>query len=171
MPRLERLCGHPLYKREMQALEIYERGREFCRHGWDHLLDVARIAYILALEQQLDIPKDVVYGMAFIHDIGRAAQYRDGTDHALAGKRLAQQILPEAGYSSEEAGWICGAVAGHRSTQKTDGMQAEMMPKDPAWKLAEILYQADKLSRRCYDCPASGACYWPEDRKIQTIIY
>ena len=94
MPRLERLCGHPLYKREMQALEIYERGREFCRHGWDHLLDVARIAYILVLEQQLDIPKDVVYGMAFIHDIGRAAQYRDGTDHALAGKRLAQQIQP-----------------------------------------------------------------------------
>ena len=124
-----------------------------------------------APDRMKDIPKDVVYGMAFIHDIGRAAQYRDGTDHALAGKRLAQQILPEAGYSSEEAGWICGAVAGHRSTQKTDGMQAEMMPKDPAWKLAEILYQADKLSRRCYDCPASGACYWPEDRKIQTIIY
>ena len=40
-----------------------------------HLMDVARIAYITCLEQNLGIEKDVIYGAAILHDIGKYAQY------------------------------------------------------------------------------------------------
>lgn len=41
----------------------------------EHFLSVARISYLMVLEKNLDIPKDIIYATAFLHDMGRADQY------------------------------------------------------------------------------------------------
>ena len=89
MPRLEAVRNHPLYRENYGLLEEAEQKREFCRHQMPHLLDVARIAYILNLERQLGIEKEVIYTAALLHDIGKFGQYRDGIPHEI-GKRNCQ---------------------------------------------------------------------------------
>jgi len=42
--RLEAIRNHPLYQSSLRRLNDLERGRIFCRHGMEHLLDTARIA-------------------------------------------------------------------------------------------------------------------------------
>ena len=39
------------------------------------------------------------------------------------------------------------------------------------WQLAEILYDADKISRACYTCPAEKDCNWSGEKKNQKIIW
>ncbi len=43
----------------------------YCRHGLEHLLDVARISYIQVLEDGLDYDENVLYAAALLHDIGK----------------------------------------------------------------------------------------------------
>ena len=33
------------------------------------------------------------------------------------------------------------------------------------WQLAEILYDADKISRACYTCPAEKDCNWSGEKE------
>lgn len=161
MPRVDRILEHPEYIREMEQIVSCEAERIFCGHGWEHLLDVARIAYIHVLERRLPIPKDVIYAAALLHDIGRAAQYREGVDHAEAGAAFAERVLPEAGFTPEERKLIKGAISGHRQAASRETSDA----------LGDILSWADKQSRMCWRCPAADACYWPEDKKNRTILY
>ena len=44
-------------------IEQLEQQRIFCRHGLEHLLDVARIAWILTMEDQLPLDKEIVYSL------------------------------------------------------------------------------------------------------------
>lgn len=75
MKRVNAILVHPLFQKCYRRLEILEQDRKFCRHQMSHLMDVARIAYITCLEQNLGIEKDVIYGAAILHDIGKYAQY------------------------------------------------------------------------------------------------
>lgn len=50
MPRVDALVRHPRFARDLARLEELERDRPWCRHGLPHLLDVARIMWIAALE-------------------------------------------------------------------------------------------------------------------------
>ena len=51
MDRVNQIWNHPLYQNELNKLQLLETDREFCRHTPEHFLDVARLAYIRALEE------------------------------------------------------------------------------------------------------------------------
>ena len=57
MERINKISEHPLWKLHMTQLKEAEKDRIFCKHGIEHLLDVARIAYIENLEQNCGVSK------------------------------------------------------------------------------------------------------------------
>lgn len=158
MDRVNQIWKHPLYQTELHKLQLLEADREFCRHTPEHFLDVARLAYIRALEENYPVSKELIYCTALLHDIGRARQYEDGTPHDEAGAVIAEQILKELGFSPEEIQAIVSAIRGHRSeTNQTI--------------LGQLIYRADKKSRNCFSCKAEPECYWSSAKKNMTIQY
>ena len=157
MERVKQIMEHPLYQYHQQRIEEAEKDRIFCRHGREHALDVARILYIQILENGLSVKKDVVYGTALLHDIGRVAQMEHGIPHEQASAEFAQQILPDAGFNEEELSEVTAAILSHREDCSVS-------------ELGKILYQADKRSRDCWCCSASNLCNWPEQKKNKGIF-
>lgn len=153
MDRINRILAHPVYRTSMAELEQIEQNRIYCRHGLDHQLDVARIAWILSLEAGDDLDKDVVYGTALLHDLGRS---RTQEEHDRASGELARIILPDCGYSQLEADLICHAVAGHRRGQGK-------------CRLTDVIHRADRLSRNCFGCQAEDTCKWSDEKKNKGI--
>ena len=143
------ILRHPYFISELGRLAKIEENRAFCGHGIDHLLDVARIAYILNLESGGEYNKELIYAAALLHDTGRARQYEDGTPHERESAAIAAEILPQCGFSDSETAQILEAVLAHR-TQSVSGGQG----------LNALLYSADKLSRRCFECLAIEGCDW-----------
>lgn len=159
--RLERyhdILKHGLYQKMLQSLAEFEIERKFCRHTLEHFCDVARIMYILSLEEQSDLEQDLIYATALLHDIGRAKEYEEGIPHDKAGQEIAKEILADTGYDATEIAMIVEAIGGHR---KEDGQESE---------LASYLYRADKLSRNCFCCKAAKECYWDDSKKNATIV-
>ena len=158
MDRVNQIWKQPLYQTELHKLQLLEADREFCRHTPEHFLDVARLAYIRALEENYSVSKELIYCTALLHDIGRARQYEDGTPHDEAGAVIAEQILKELGFSPEEIQAIVSAIRGHRAeTNQTI--------------LGQLIYRADKKSRNCFSCKAEPECYWSSAKKNMTIQY
>lgn len=158
MDRVNQIWKHPLYQTELHKLQLLEADREFCRHTPEHFLDVARLAYIRALEENYPVSKELIYCTALLHDIGRTRQYEDGTPHDEAGAVIAEQILKELGFSPEEIQAIVSAIRGHRAeTNQTI--------------LGQLIYRADKKSRNCFSCKAEPECYWSSAKKNMTIQY
>lgn len=158
MDRVNQIWKHPLYQTELHKLQLLEADREFCRHTPEHFLDVARLAYIRALEENYSVSKELIYCTALLHDIGRARQYEDGTPHDEAGAVIAEQILKELGFSPEEIQAIVSAIRGHRAETKQT-------------ILGQLIYRADKKSRNCFSCKAEPECYWSSAKKNMTIQY
>lgn len=154
MERVNRILRSESYKRHLQENRVAEEGRIFCHHNMEHFLDVARIAMIFNLEEGLGIPRDMIYGAALLHDIGRHEQYETGIPHETASARIAPDILADCGYDAEEIREIVESIAGHRDTES--GQRQD---------LTGILYRADKASRACFACKAAGQCSWSEERK------
>lgn len=152
MERVNSILRHPVFSEHLARLETLEQARIFCRHGLPHLLDVARMMWIAALERQLPLSREVVYAAALLHDLGRVEQIEAGTPHHQASAQLAARILPDAGFGEEEIALIQAAIASHRS----DGGEN---------RLGQLLYWADKKSRACWMCPAKDECNWPDEKK------
>ena len=70
MKNIDRIINHPLFIMSMKKIHDYEIDRVFCCHGIEHSLDVARVAYIANLEQNLGFQKEMIYAAALLHDIG-----------------------------------------------------------------------------------------------------
>lgn len=158
MPRVRAIFENASFKSRLDAIDAAEVDREFCRHGLSHLLDVARVAQILDLERGLGLDRELIYAAAFLHDLGRAAQYETGEPHDEAGERIAREILEdlpaELAFTEDECAAILAAVRAHRgAVAGTDDV------------LAELICEADHRSRPCYACAARKDCYWPEERK------
>ena len=81
MERVNRILGNQVFLEHLRENEAAEEGRIFCHHNMEHFLDVARIAMIFNLQEGLGIPRDMIYGAALLHDIGRHEQYETGTPH------------------------------------------------------------------------------------------
>ena len=158
MERVNGILKDPLYRTCLSKIALFERDRIFCGHDMAHFLDVARLAYIRALEENYSVSKELIYCTALLHDIGRARQYEDGTPHDEAGAAIAGQILNELGFSMEEMEAIIAAIRGHRAQT------------DPT-VLGKLLYTADKRSRNCFSCKAEPECYWSPAKKNMTIQY
>lgn len=159
--RLSFICSHPLYILSYQRLEELEKERIFCRHQMNHLLDVARIAYILDLKMKLGIGWELIYASALLHDIGKSRQYEEGIPHEMAGAKIAGQILedmpPDLSFSEVEKRQIITAVKGHRRLREAP---------EP---LEALLYHSDKLSRTCFSCPAESECNWNNKKKNKEL--
>ena len=141
MEKIDRLLKNGIFVQNMQLIEEYEKNRQFCLHGIEHSLDVARICYIICLENQLGYSKELIYAMALLHDIGRALEYKGLGVHHEEGARLAESIL-------------C-----HKMSQEPDG------------SLRWLLFKSDKLSRSCHSCRMYRECYWNEELKNKTVVY
>lgn len=158
MERAQAICGHPLWVERLNQLKRLEADRAFCRHTPEHFLDVARIAQIENLERDLGVPREWIYAAALLHDIGRAAQYLDGTPHERASAELSRVILADCGFTEAERAEIVAAIVAHRNPQTRD--------RDD---LAGLIYRADKASRLCLFCPAEAECNWSKEKKNLTI--
>ena len=143
----------------LKDLTRLEADRVFCRHTPEHFLDVARLAYIFALERKLNCSRELIYCTALLHDIGRAEQYTTGTPHDEAGARIAETILSDLDFSSEEKESILSAIEEHRSSGKETSI------------LSQLICEADKKSRNCFLCEAEPQCYWSPQKKNMTIQY
>ena len=75
MDRVNQIWRHPVYQEHYKKIQELESERIFCRHTPEHFLDVARLMYIYALEEHLELSKELIYAAALLHDIGRAQQY------------------------------------------------------------------------------------------------
>lgn len=159
MERVNRILQHEAFQQHMRENEAAEKERIFCHHDMAHFLDVARIAMILNLQEGVGLSQSMIYGAALLHDIGRHEQYKAGTPHEAASARIAPDILADCGYEPEEIQEIAEAIALHRDSETAERHD-----------LAGILYRADKASRACFSCKASGQCNWKEDRKNLEIF-
>lgn len=113
----------------------------------------------MVLEKNLDIPKDIIYATAFLHDMGRADQYEKGISHDEAGAILAEEILKDCGYTAAERKIMVDTILKHRDVEEKED------------SFAAIFYRADKLSRDCIHCKARQECYWPQEKKNSRYIY
>lgn len=159
MERTDRIRNNPIFKAEMDRICRMERDRRYCGHGFGHLMDVARVGWILNLENNYGLEKEIVYAAALLHDIGKGRQYEFGMPHHLAGAEIAGQILKDSGFTKNETEQILNAIRSHRKPTDSD---------DP---LVTILYLADKKTRLCFACDAEEDCNWSAEKKNMKLIY
>ena len=150
MDRVNRIISNSDFLLYLQKNADEEEGRPFCNHHFEHLLAVARLTYILLLEEGCPfISREIAYAAGLLHDLGRWKEYQSETDHAQYSAELAEPILTEAGFSEEENQFIRKAIARHRS--KTD-LGRHRSP------LSISLRRADSLSRLCFLCDSRSSC-------------
>ena len=157
MENINIILNNKEYKQALEKLSEYERNREFCNHTIEHFMDVSRIAYIMVLEEKLNVSKEVIYAIGLLHDIGRVKQYEEGIHHDIASVEMSKEILKETSFTDEEINIILNGIANHR--------------KESDNKVEEIIYKADKLSRQCFNCKAEKECYWSSEKKNFKITY
>lgn len=160
MKVIEAIRKHPLYVEYYEKLREAEKDRVFCCHQMEHLMDVARIAYIINLEQQMGFRKEVIYGAALLHDIGKYRQYAEGIPHEIASEEIAGKILadlPEDAFTAEEKSEILRAIRGHRRL------------REDMTELERLICISDKKSRMCFACQAEKNCNWSAEKKNMEI--
>lgn len=185
MRRANRIINDPWYKECIQRNAACEQTRRFCRHDFRHMLDVARITYMLVLEESTfahrmvsggceatfllkkltgeyspgDAPvttavagvpgqaREIIYAAGLLHDMARWVEYETGEDHAVAGARMAVDVLDRAEFGTTERKIITTAIREHR----TGGPEASL--------LGQFICRADDLARPCSRCAARDDCY------------
>lgn len=157
MERFNLLIQDEVYESYVKKNEDSERDRIFCKHDRQHFLDVARICYILALEEGYPVSKEIIYTCAFLHDIGKWQQYTLKIPHEEASYKLARPLLDLYGFNEIEQEEILLGILGHRKGAE-DG-------------LGKLMYQSDKLSRRCHSCKAQKECDWSFQVRNMGITY
>lgn len=158
MQRYQEIIGDTEYQSMIKKIKEYEQNREYCCHTLEHFCDVARIMYILALEEGSELEQDIIYTTALLHDIGREMEYENGIPHEEGSVEFAKKLLPKYGFDKEEIEEITKAISLHRAVIDDEN------------ELAEYLYRADKLSRNCFLCKAKEKCKWTDDMKNSTLI-
>lgn len=158
MKRINQILKNEEYIKYLKKNKEAENDRIYCHHDIEHFLDVARIAYIISLEEKLNLDKEILYAMGLLHDIGRWMEYESGMDHALASKKLAEEILRDCEFRESEIQKILTAIESHRNIKNTS-------------VLGDLLYRADKLSRNCLHCSAIGTCKKFQNKEVPVILY
>ena len=158
MEKARKILQHSLFQKYMNANAEKEADRIFCRHNMEHVLDVARIAYILDLEEGYGLSKELIYAASLLHDVGRHVQYETGEKHAFVGARLAESILEDCGFDEVEVQAVVSAIYTHGDKKIISERS-----------LNGLIARADQLSRACYVCEAADLCNWSEERKNKTL--
>lgn len=182
MPRIESLMASREFQYYISKIEKLEQDRIYCGHDIDHLLSVARIMYIINLEDGLGLDKELIYAVGLLHDIGRVDEYEKGIDHHVASCKIADKLMQDAGFSSKEIDISLYAIDRHRSCKEevaTCGTENNS-PKNENPKnenqdnkrqrLADLLRYVDKKSRLCYYCGTRDTCKWSDDKKNKRLL-
>ncbi len=156
--RVTSIICHPVFVERLNIIEKKEKDRIFCKHGLEHLTDVARIAMIINLSDDLGFERDVVCAAAYLHDIGRSEE----GNHEENGVKISESILAECGYNRQEVNIIADAILKHR--QENKGFENDK------GDITSLIAKADKLSRNCFSCSARNECYWDEKMKNKRIF-
>jgi uncharacterized protein len=159
MDRVNQIMNHAIYQEAMNKNEIWEKDRIYCKHGLEHQLDVARIAYIFSLEEGFGIDKEIIYAIALLHDVGRFMEYEGKLAHDRASAMLAEDILRNCSYDEEESEHIKNCILAHSNQVNGEGNI-----------LCNLIYKADKLARNCFDCKNSNTCKWNLNKRNIKII-
>lgn len=169
MKRVNDILFDNEFRENLKKIDEFEKNRIYCCHGMNHLLDVARIASIRAVDEELDIDRDIIYVTALLHDIGRVRQYEYGEDHDKAGVVIAESILGRYDFTTEEIVLITSAIAGHRGEDNTPNTlnDAQQSTSDV---LKILIKTADNESRLCFLCEAEDTCKWSDSRKNRQLI-
>ena len=160
MERVNRIIKNSTFKRSYKLIEDYEKTRIYCKHDMAHLLDVARLAWIFNLEENLGISREIIYATAILHDIGKNEQYLNKTAHEIAGSQIARSILCDCGFDEAESEMILSAIETHRDEKQLNHKN-----------LNRIIYQADKMSRSCFTCDAKASCNWDPGKMNLEVKY
>lgn len=160
MERIDKILVHPVFQENLEKNREQEAERPFCRHDMIHFLDVARIGRLIELEEGLEIGRELIYGAALLHDIGKHRQYTEGIPHEQASAAIAPEILRDCGFDDTETDAIVSAILAHRD-QAVVGEAS----------LRGVLYRADKASRPCFACRAERDCNWKDGKKNLRILY
>ncbi len=160
MEKVNLILNNTLFGDTLDSINFLERDRIFCRHGIEHLLDVARIMTIKNLEDDLGFDREIIYSAALLHDIGRACEYENGTSHSVAGAESARGILSQCGFENDEINMIVYAISQHNTACETAEIRDDF---------ARLLKECDKLSRNCFCCNAKDKCKW-DSGKMNTKI-
>jgi len=157
MERFNKLIQDTDYQIYLKKNRVCEKKREFCKHDIQHFLDVARLCYIMALEDKAPFSKEIIYTCAFLHDIGKWQQYTLKVPHEEASYQLARPLLEKYHFEEKEQQEILQGILQHREKVQQG--------------LGELMYKSDKLSRKCYNCKAYKECNWPVEKKNSSISY
>lgn len=160
LERINHILHHKKFHIWNEENKKMEQERIFCLHNVEHYFDVARIAYIKALEEEISISKDILYATALLHDIGKHRQYQEGLPHEEESAMMSEEILIDCGYEKEERKEIQQAIRNHRRK-----------PDINSTALERLLYEADKQSRLCLFCKAKAQCKWSDEKKNLTLQY
>lgn len=194
MKYVNRLLRETEYLQMIKELEQKEKERIFCGHGLSHALDVARIGWILALEQDQkksvepeESLKEKIYLTALLHDLGRLWEMKHGIPHHKAGAALAGELLEQIQYPQKERNDILEAVSGHRGEANAMGetesghrgeQQVISASGSAEWKdrklninFINLIQKADNRSRNCFCCSAQEGCNWSQERRNQGIFW
>jgi uncharacterized protein len=148
--RVNEIIADPEYRSYLKKNSDAEINRAFCSHHFEHLLSVARLTWLLLLEEGTPyISREIAYAAGLLHDIGRWHQYENGTDHAEHSAELSKPLLKRAGFSAAESDLIVKAVSQHRSNSELKG---HVSP------LSSALRKADNFARTCFLCTARFQC-------------
>lgn len=158
MKKVNEILHNNKYQKYINELDELEKDRIYCRHNMNHFIDVARIAYILVLEEGLDYSKEIIYAVGLLHDIGRIEEYKNNICHDDASVVMAEEILNETSYTSNEKEIILQAIKNHGNKNNED-------------EFLKIIYKSDKLSRNCFECRAIAGCKWSDEKKNLEIKY
>jgi putative nucleotidyltransferase with HDIG domain len=159
MEMINKILKHSQYIKDMKLNAEAEKDRLFCKHDMQHSFDVARVAYIMSLERNFTIPKEILYAAALLHDIAKWKQYQYGTDHALEGAILAKEILVDIGVSDKDTEEITDAIKTHRRKDTIKPL------------LGTVLYESDKACRPCILCESIDGCNRFVDGKKPILKY
>lgn len=159
--RINLILHNSKFNEYLNNNNISEQHRKFCKHDLNHLIDVARVAYIISLENNLNYSKDMIYAASLLHDIGRWQQYKQNVPHETASANLAREILQSSNYSPDEIHLICSAILNHRNYGDHYDRNS----------LDYIIYKSDKLSRKCFSCSSINECNWNDINKNYDITY
>lgn len=116
MNQVNMILKNKKYQSAMEKLYHLEKERIYCKHGLEHQLDVARIAYILSLEEKIRVEKAVIYSAAFLHDIGRSVSLCSSA-HEEESIKIAEVILKECNFNEEDIKEILRAIGTHREKE------------------------------------------------------
>lgn len=159
MERINRILQHETYRICCESIAQCEKDRIFCHHDMSHFLDVARLAMIINLQEEMGVTQEKIYAAAVLHDIGRHLQYLEGTPHEQASAEIAPGILKDCGFDDGEVREITEAIRQHRNGQIRDDKT-----------LSGLIYRGDKMSRSCFACPVENICDWKQERKNMRLI-